>query len=90
MTNNTIHEHTLKTTVNDCRKHADNTNKIGYIDSINNNTHLLICKKKLIQCVFIPLRNERIEKQLEICRGKKQKEKGRGVQNFLKQWPLIA
>ena len=65
---NIIHDHTLKTIINDSEKHANNTSTIGYIASININTHLLRCKKKLVQCVFKPLQNEGIEKLNKICR----------------------
>jgi hypothetical protein len=65
---NIIHDHTLKKIISDSGKHANNMNTIKYAASININTHLLRCKKRLVQCVFIPLRNEGIEKLHEICR----------------------
>ena len=65
---NIIHDHTLKSIISNKDKHANNSISIRYIASININSHLLRCKKKLVQCVYIPLRNEGIEKLYEICR----------------------
>ena len=63
---NIIHDHTLKSIVNNSEKHVNNAIAIKYIASININSYLQRNKKRLVQRVYMPLRNEGIEKLYEI------------------------
>ena len=64
---NSICDYTRATIVNNLDKYIGDVNAVNFIAATKINTYLLRKSRKLVHCIFIPLRNEGIEFLHEIC-----------------------
>jgi hypothetical protein len=67
ITINSLCDYTRSTIVNNLDKYTGDVNAVNFIASTKINTYLLRERKKLVHCVYIPLRNEGIEFLHELC-----------------------
>ena len=67
VTINNLCDYTRSTVVNDLDKYTGDVNAVNFISSTKINTYLLRKNRKLVHCVYIPLRNEGMEFLHELC-----------------------
>jgi hypothetical protein len=67
LTINSLCDYTRSTIISNLDKYMGDINAVNYIASTKINTYLLRKHRKLVHCVYIPLRNEGIEFLHEIC-----------------------
>ena len=67
ITINNLCDFTRRSIIRNCENYKGDTNAVNFIASTNINTFLLRENKKLLHCVYIPLRNEGVELLHEIC-----------------------
>jgi hypothetical protein len=67
ITINSICDYTRSTIVSNLDKYMRDVNAVNFIASTKINTYLLRKHRKLVHCIYIPLRNEGIESMHELC-----------------------
>ena len=67
ITINNLCDFTRKSIISDLDNFRKDIKAIDFIASTNINSYLLRENKKLVQCVYIPLRNEGVERLHELC-----------------------
>jgi hypothetical protein len=67
ITINSLCDYTRSTIVNNLDKFTGDVNAVNFIAATKINTYLLRKNKKLVHCVYIPLRNEGVESLFELC-----------------------
>ena len=53
--------------MSDCEKYSGDINAVNFIASTKVDTFLLRENKKLVHCMYIPLKNEGVEMLHELC-----------------------
>ncbi len=67
ITINNLCDYTRSTITNNLDKYTNDINAVNFIAATRINTYLLRKNKKLVHCVYIPLRNEGMDFLHEIC-----------------------
>jgi hypothetical protein len=67
ITINSLCDYTRSTIVNNMEKYRGDLNAVNFIAATKINTYLLRKNRKLVHCVYIPLRNEGMELLHELC-----------------------
>jgi hypothetical protein len=67
ITINSLCDYTRSTLVNNLDKYTGDVNAVNFIAATKINTYLLRKNRKLVHCVYVPLRNEGLEFLHELC-----------------------